>query len=789
MHSREKTGGPATARSVLDPVCGMQVQPEKARGRVEHAGQSYFFCSASCAERFQREPETYLSRKPMGMPGQAGLVTLGSPPAMPKSAGPPTAQYICPMHPEIIRDRPGACPICGMALEPLVPTAGSEDDSELRDMTKRFWISLVLAAPLLALAMGTMLAGFHAPWLPWIELALATPVVLWTGAPLLERGWASIRTWHLNMFTLIAIGTGTAYAYSLVATLLPQIFPASMLGSDGHPDVYFETAAVITALVLMGQVLELRARAQTSSAIRALLDLSPPTARRIEADGSEHEIPLDQVKPGDRLRVRPGEKIPVDGAVVGGASTVDESMISGEALPAGKQAGSKVVGATVNGAGVLVMRAERVGSGTLLAQIVRLVSEAQRSRAPIQKLADKVSAIFVPAVVLSAALAFVIWLFVGPQPRLAHALLAAVAVLIIACPCALGLATPMSIMVGAGRGASAGMLVKNAEALEQMSKMDTLLVDKTGTLTEGRPRVVAVRAFDVRYAENDLLRLVASLERSSEHPLGSSVVAAAAEKGLKLAEALEFKYRPGMGVTGVVEGKRVAAGNHRLLAELGITVSDIAAATGEMARAGQTVIFAAIEGSYAGLIAVADPIKHGTHEVLRALARDGVRVVMATGDARATAEAVAKLLGITEFHAEVLPAGKQEIVKKLQAEGHIVGMAGDGINDAPALAQADIGIAMGSGTDVAMESGSVVLLKGDLRGILRARRLSQGVMRNIRQNLFFAFLYNAAGVPVAAGALYPLLGWLLSPMLAAAAMSFSSVSVIANALRLRRIEL
>jgi Cu+-exporting ATPase len=706
-------------------------------------------------------------------------------------------EYTCPMHPEIVRPGPGNCPICGMALEPRTVTAQEEEDNpELRDMTRRFWISLALTAPLLMIAMVHMLPGMQrllpTGWQPWIELILATPVVLWGGAPFFQRGWTSIVNRSTNMFTLIAMGTGVAYLYSLVATFFPQIFPASFREMGGTPALYFEAAAAITALVLLGQVLELRARSRTGAAIRALLDLSPKMARVLR-DGREEDVPLEQVIPGDRLRVRPGEKIPVDGAVVEGTSGVDESMITGESIPVSKGPGSRVIGATVNGTGSLVMWAERVGSETLLAQIVRMVSQAQRSRAPIQRLADRVAGWFVPAVIAIAILTFAAWSFFGPEPRLAHALVNAVAVLIIACPCALGLATPIAIMVGTGRGAQAGVLIKNAEALELMEKVDTLVIDKTGTLTDGKPRVASVimaAGLDaVGRNENELLRLVASLEQGSEHPLGAAVVEAAKGRSLALGSESEFQSHTGRGVSGRVDGQKVLIGNERLLEENGIVAAALVQKAEELRRGGQTVILIAVDGQAAGLIGIADSIKAAAAQALSELKGEGLRVVMLTGDSRATAEAVAKTLGIEEFEAEVLPDKKSEVVQRLQKEGRTVAMAGDGINDAPALAQADVGIAMGTGTDIAMESGGVTLVKGDLAGIVRARKLSQATMRNIRQNLFFAFVYNSLGVPIAAGVLYPFFGLLLSPILAAAAMSLSSVSVITNSLRLRKVRL
>jgi len=725
-------------------------------------------------------------------------------------------EYTCPMHPEIVRAEPGSCPICGMALEPRTVTV-EEANPELRDMTRRFWISLALTAPLLAIAMGSMLwphalmGGIFVerggqevvtPWsslLPWLELILATPVVLWAGWPFFQRGWASLVNRSTNMFTLIAMGTGVAYLFSVVATLFPQIFPASFRSMGDRPDVYFEAAAAIVTLVLLGQVLELRARSQTSSAIRALLDLSPKMARLLSKNGSENgsddgrnderDIPLDQVKPGDRLRVRPGEKIPVDGVVLEGSSAVDESMITGESVPVEKMAGALVIGATVNGNGSLLMRAERVGSETMLAQIVQMVSQAQRTRAPIQRLADKVAGWFVPAVIAIAVATFIVWVSVGPEPRFAHAIVNAVAVLIIACPCALGLATPMAIMVGTGRGAHAGVLIKNAEALETLEKVDTIVFDKTGTLTEGKPKVVAISTAGnpPGISENELLRLAASLERASEHPLGAAIVMKANQLKLSLSEPANFRSTAGQGVRGTVEGKSVSAGNIALMRAVGAFGNQPAISVLKVAAS--TTIYVAVDGKYAGNISVADPVKESTAMALRELQAQGVRLVMLTGDNQATAQEIARSLRIEDFKAEVLPAQKAEIVKKLQGEGRIVAMAGDGINDAPALAQAQVGIAMGTGTDIAMESAGITLLKGDLEGILRARKLSQATMRNIRQNLFFAFLYNSIGVPIAAGVLYPVFGLLLSPILAAAAMSFSSVSVITNALRLRKVKL
>ena len=701
-----------------------------------------------------------------------------------------TTEYTCPMHPEVVQNYPGNCPKCGMALEPRT-VAVEEENAELQDMSRRFWISTVLAMPVFILAMiadlvpGLLPQGMSMQTVQWIEFLLATPVVLWGGWPFFVRGWQSVRTWNLNMFTLIGLGVGVAWTYSVVALLFPSIFPPNMRHEGGTVPVYFEAAAVITALVLLGQVLELRARSSTNAAIKMLLGLAPNNARRVNADGTEEDVPMDQVMPGDILRVRPGEKIPVDGVVTEGNSAVDESMVTGEPVPVEKKPGDVLIGATVNGTGSLLMRAEKVGSDTLLSQIVRMVSEAQRSRAPIQKLADVVAGYFVPAVVLVAVLTLIVWGFWGPEPRLAHAVINAVAVLIIACPCALGLATPMSIMVGTGKGASMGVLIKNAEALEILEKVDTLVVDKTGTLTEGKPRLVSVQAAD-GFDEEQVLALAASLERASEHPLAEAIVNGAEEQGIKLAAVTEFDSITGQGVKGVVDDHAVALGNRKLLEGLAADVSALASAAEAQRAEGQTVMYVAIDGKTVGLIGVADPIKETTAEAIRDLHGEGVKVVMLTGDNSTTAQAVARKLGIDRVEAEVMPDQKSRIVKKLQAEGHIVAMAGDGINDAPALAQSHVGIAMGTGTDVAMESAGVTLVKGDLRGIVRARRLSRATMRNIRQNLFFAFVYNSLGVPVAAGVLFPFFGLLLSPIIAAAAMSFSSVSVIANALRLKR---
>jgi Cu+-exporting ATPase len=702
-------------------------------------------------------------------------------------------EYVCPMHPEIVRAEPGTCPICGMVLEPRTVSL-EEKNPELEDMTRRFWVSLAFAAPVFGFAMSEMIPGEpiqHAlgpRLILWTQLVLSSPAVLWGGWPLFQRGWASLVNRKLNMFTLIALGVGVAYVYSVVATLVPGIFPPAFRGHGGQVGVYFEAAAVITVLVLLGQVLELRARSRTSSAIKALLGLAPKTARLVGDDGSEEDVPLEQVKPGDRLRVRPGEKVPVDGVVLEGMSLVDESMVTGEPIPIEKLAGSRVTGSTVNQTGGFVMKAERVGADTLLAQIVRMVSEAQRTRAPIQRLADVVASYFVPGVVLAAIATFIVWALAGPEPRLAHALVNAVAVLIIACPCALGLATPMSIMVGTGRGALAGVLIKNAEALEVMERIDTIVVDKTGTLTEGKPRLVSVTPV-AGFPEPELLRVAATVERGSEHPLAAAIVAGAQERGARPGELKDFRSITGKGAVGTVEGRTVALGNRRLLEDLNVELGALAEQAEALRRDGQTVMFVAIGRKAAGLLGVADPIKASTPEAIQLLHDEGIRIVMLTGDSRTTAEAVAKKLGIDEVVAEVLPEQKGDVVKRLQSEGRTVAMAGDGINDAPALALAHVGVAMGTGTDVAMESAGVTLVKGDLRGIAKARRLSRGTMRNIRQNLFFAFIYNALGIPIAAGALYPVFGLFLSPMIASAAMSFSSVSVIGNALRLRRLAL
>src|ERR1700761_2321969 len=765
-----------TVVAEVDPVCGMKVLPQKAAASLKRAGRTWYFCCQGCKAKFEANPGKY--------DGSALRISTPETPA--------ASQYTCPMHPEVLSPKPGACPKCGMALEPVAATE-SKANPELLNMTRRFWVSAALTLPLLAVMVSDILPGrplqqlIEGPLLGWIELALATPVVLWGGWPFFERGWASIVHRSPNMFTLIAMGSGAAYLYSVAAVIAPDLFRAGFRDPSGNIGLYFEAAAVITVLVLLGQVLELRARSQTGGAIQALLGLAPKTARRISSRGKETDVPLIQVVVGDVLRIRPGEKIPVDGVVTEGRSAVDESMVSGEPIPVEKTAGAMVVGGTINGTGNLVMRAERVGRATLLAQIVKMVSEAQRTRAPIQRLADKVAAYFVPAVVAAAVIAFIVWALAGPQPRYAHALVNAVAVLIIACPCALGLATPMSIMVGTGRGAKEGILVRNAEALETMEKVDILVVDKTGTLTEGKPKlnaVVAVEGFD----QAKLLQVVASLEIQSEHPLASAIVTAAKEKKLPLLRVRDFQSLTGKGISGTAEDKTIAAGNITLMRQLGISTKPLDQQAETLRRAGETVMFVAWDGRLAGLVGVADPIRESTQPAIQELKREGIKVVMLTGDNHTTAAAIAQTLGI-EFQAEVLPAQKAEAVKKMQEEGAVVAMAGDGVNDAPALAQADVGIAMGTGTDVAMESGAIVLVKGDLRGILKARHLSRRTMGNIRQNLFFAFVYNALGVPLAAGVLYPVFGWLLSPMIAAAAMSFSSVSVISNALRLRQTRL
>jgi Cu+-exporting ATPase len=799
-----------------DPVCGMRVDPSKAAASAEHQGTTVYFCSQGCARKFRAAPEKFLQANPMTLDSHSpktephGEFTCPMHPEI-KQPGPGSCpkcgmalepvtvtvpakrtEYTCPMHPEIVRDAPGSCPICGMALEPREATA-EDTNPELADMTRRLWISVALTLPMLALMVSAFLPSMpmqnalSAMTWAWIEFALATPVVLWCGLPFFVRGWQSLAQRSLNMFTLIAVGTGSAYLYSVFATVVPQVFPASFRGSGGQIDVYFEPAAVIVALVLLGQVMELRARSQTSSAIRALLGLAPKTAKRLDDKGGEADVPLDQVQVGDRLRVRPGEKVPVDGTVLEGHSSVDESMISGEPIPVEKDTSAKVTAGTVNGTGGFVMRAERVGADTLLSQIVKMVSQAQRSRAPIQRLADRVSSYFVPAVIVAAIVTFAIWFFVGPQPRFAHALVNAVAVLIVACPCALGLATPMAIMVGTGRGARAGILIRNAEALEIFGKVDTLIIDKTGTLTEGKPMLSSVipqPGFD----ESGLLQLAASLERSSEHPLAAAIVKGAESRKLTMTDVAEFNSTTGKGVKGTVSGKQVAVGNAELFRDISVDPAPLLDRAEALRKEGQTVMLVAVDGKAAGLVGVSDPIKESTPDAIRELREAGLTIIMVTGDNATTAKAVADKLGI-EFYADVLPQKKAEVVKERQQKGAVVAMAGDGVNDAPALAQADIGIAMGTGTDVAMEAGGITLLKGDLRGILRARHLSKSTMRNIRENLFFAFIYNAVGVPLAAGVLFPAFGLLLNPMIAAAAMSFSSVSVIANALRLQNAKL
>jgi Cu+-exporting ATPase len=818
----------------LDPVCGMTVDPARAKSHVEHANKTYSFCSEGCAKKFSSEPAKYLKSKqtpsmataasleainiarpqaskesakasgagyicPMDpevheqTPGACPKCGMALEPAMPRASA-TRIEYTCPMHPEIGRSGPGSCPICGMALEPRTVSTSEDENPELSSMTRRFWISVALTIPVLILGMSDMLPGqplqrflsMHA--IGWIEFLLASPVVLWGGFPFFQRGWASIVNRSLNMFTLIALGTGTAYIYSVVAVIFPNIFPPSFQTMRGAVPVYFEAAAAITTLVLLGQVLELRARSRTSSAIRALLNLSPKFARLVRTDGTEIDVPVEHLQPGDSLRVRPGERVPVDGAVLEGSSSVDESLMTGEPIPVEKAEGSRVTGGTVNGTGTFVMRAERVGSETLLAQIVRMVSEAQRSRAPVQKLADRVAGYFVPAVVLIAILTFAIWAVLGPQPKMAHALLNAVAVLIIACPCALGLATPMAIMVGTGRGALAGILIKTAESLEILEKVDTVVVDKTGTLTEGKPRVTSLIPA-AGSTETQLLKVAAALERASEHPLAAAVLAAANEREIEIGSVTDFRSLTGKGIAGIVDDARAALGNRALLADLAISLGLLDDRAKPLEAEGQTVMFVAANGQAIGAIGVSDPIKPTTAEAIDRLHRDGIRIVMLTGDSRATAESVARKLKIDSVEAQVLPNQKGEIVNRLKAEGHIVAMAGDGVNDAPALAAANVGIAMGTGTDVAIESAGITLLKGDLVGIARARTLSRATMRNIRQNLFFAFAYNALGVPIAAGILYPFFGLLLSPILASAAMTFSSVSVITNALRLRRVAL
>jgi P-type Cu+ transporter len=807
-----ETASETQAVEYVDPVCGMTVAPEDAVGHADHRGTRYYFCSQSCLDRFKADPDAFLADSVRGavqtpQPGVTYVcpmdpeVRQSTPGPCPKcgmALEPDLAipamrvEYTCPMHPEIVRDEPGTCPICGMALEPR--TVGFEEgpNPELVSMTRRFRIGALLAAPVFLLAMGDMVFGaglggrVDLRITNWISLALTGPVVWWAGWPFFERAWASVVNRSPNMFTLIALGVGAAFVYSAAATLVPGLFPEGFR-MHGVVETYFDTAAVITVLVLLGQVLEIRARSRTSAAIKALLGLAPKTARRVQ-DGQDEDVPLPLVQVGDLLRVRPGEKIPLDGVVVEGRSAVDESMVTGEPLPVEKVGGSRVTGGTVNGTGGFVMRAERVGGDTLLAQIVRMVGEAQRSRAPIQQLADRIAAWFVPAVVAIALLSFTIWALWGPAPRLAHALVSAVAVLIIACPCALGLATPMAIMVGTGRGATAGVLVKNAEALERMENVDTLVVDKTGTLTEGRPRLVAVRAAD-GFSEDELLRLAAGLEQSSEHPLAAAIVSGARERHVDPAAAGAFESVTGKGIVGTVNGRNVILGNVSLMSDRGVDIGALADAADPLRREGQTAMFLAVDGRAAGFLTVADPVKPSTPEAIEALHAEGLRIIMVTGDSRATAEAVARRLRIDEVRAEVLPAQKREIIRELQRQGRRVAMAGDGVNDAPALAESTVGVAMGTGTDVAMESAGITLIKGDLRGLVRARRLSRATMRNVRQNLFLAFIYNALGVPVAAGVLYPVMNLLVSPVWASAAMTLSSLSVISNALRLRHVEL
>jgi P-type Cu+ transporter len=756
--------------SVRDPACGMTVDPSTSPHRSDYRGETFHFCSARCRTKFAADPTAYLDK------------------TAPKAVAPEGTIYTCPMHPQIRQIGPGNCPICGMTLEPEVASLDAPPNAELADMTRRFWVGLVLALPAVVLEMGGHLVGEYG-WIDqslsnWIQLAFATPVVIWAGWPFFVRGWQSLLTRNLNMFTLIAMGTGVAYVYSLIGTIAPDIFPATFRGHGGAVAVYFEAAAVITVLVLLGQVLELRAREATSGAIKALLELAPKTARRIGEDGADHEVQIDSLAVGDKLRVRPGEKVPVDGVILEGRSSLDESLVTGESMPVTKESGGRVIAGTLNQSGGFVMRADKVGRDTLLSQIVKMVAEAQRSRAPIQRLADQVAGWFVPVVIAVALVAFGAWTIFGPEPRMAFGLVAAVSVLIIACPCALGLATPMAIMVGVGRGAQAGVLIKNAEALERMEKVDTLVVDKTGTLTEGKPKVIAIVA-SAGFQENDILRLAASVERASEHPLADAIVRGAKERHLDLSKVEEFDSPTGKGATGKVEGKAVVLGNSNFFASLGIDTKSLNEQGERLREDGATVINIAVDGQLAGLFAIADPVKTSTPDALKALAAEGVKVIMLTGDNRTTANAVARKLGISDVEAEVLPDQKSAVVTKLQKAGRIVAMAGDGVNDAPALAAAEVGIAMGTGTDVAMESAGITLLGGDLGGIVRARRLSQATMSNIRQNLFFAFFYNAAGIPIAAGILYPTFGILLSPIIAAAAMALSSVSVVGNALRLR----
>ncbi len=774
-HHHGHDHGPVTDGKVLDPVCGMSVDPATSKHHLEHAGLTHHFCSAGCRTKFQADPDKYLSKE-----------RAAEPPA------PAGTIYTCPMHPQIRQEGPGSCPICGMALEPETVTADSGPNPELADMTRRFWVAVVLSLPVLALEMGNHLFNLHA-LLPgqssnWLQFALATPVVLWAGWPFFERGWASVRTRNLNMFTLIAMGVGVAWVYSVVAVAAPGVFPAAFRNMDGSVPVYFEAAAVITALVLLGQVLELGARERTSGALKALLDMAPKTARRIRADGTDEEATLDLIVVGDRLRVRPGEKVPVDGEIVEGRAALDESMVTGESMPVTRAVGEAVIGGAINKTGSFVMRADKVGADTLLSQIVQMVAQAQRSRAPIQRLADKVSGWFVPVVILVAVLAFVAWAVVGPDPRFSYALVAAVSVLIIACPCALGLATPISIMVGVGRGAQAGVLIKNAEALERFEKVDTLVVDKTGTLTEGRPAVTALQPM-AGLDRLELLRLAASLERGSEHPLADAILRAAKDENVTLAEATDFDSPVGRGVVGMVDGRKIAIGSWSFVQEQGADIAPLEADADALRRQGATVVLVALDGALGGLIGIADPIKANARATIDELKAAGLRIVMMTGDNETTARAVADRLGITEVAAEVLPQDKASVVQRLRGEGRVVAMAGDGVNDAPALAAADVGIAMGAGADVAIESAGVTLLGGDLTGILKARTLSRAVMRNIRQNLVFAFIYNVGGVPIAAGVLYPVFGLLLSPAIAAAAMALSSVSVIGNALRLRAVRL
>ena len=772
---------PATAALSIDPVCNMKVAVETAKWSIQHGGKTSYFCGQSCLKKFEANPEKYDGTQ---------VHTQQSVPIAPSAQA---SKYTCPMHPEIIRDKPGNCPICGMALEPLIATDDDTANPELISMTRRLWIGTALTLPLLAIMISDLMPShplndlITGRALGWLEFALATPVVLWAGWPFFERGWSSIVHRNLNMFTLIAIGTGSAYLYSVIAVFAPGIFPASFRDAQGNLGLYFEAAAVITLLVLLGQVLELQARSRTSSAIKALLSLAPKTARRIAPNGTETDVPLTEIQVNDRIRIRPGEKIPTDGSVIEGRSSVDESMVTGESVPIEKSDDDPVIGGTINGTGTLVMRAERIGADTLLSQIVRMVGEAQRTRAPIQRLADKVASRFVPAVLFASVITFIVWTIFGPAPHYAHALINAVAVLIIACPCALGLATPMSIMVGTGRGAHEGILIRNAEALEVFEKVDTLVLDKTGTITEGKPRLTAVIAAP-GFDQADVLRSAASLENSSEHPLASALIAAAREKGIELTPASDFQSITGKGILGVVRDKRIGVGNAALMQQIGATSNRLHDQAESLRKEGQTVVFIASDGHCAGLIAVADPIKASSFDAIQQLKAEGIRVVMVTGDNHTTAAAVAGKLGI-DFESDVSPGQKASVIKKLQAQNKIVAMAGDGVNDAPALAQANVGIAMGTGTDVAIAAGGITLVKGDLRGIVRARKLSQRTMKNIRQNLFFAFVYNAAGVPIAAGILYPSLGLLLSPMIAAAAMSFSSVSVIVNSLRLRTVRL